>query len=213
MKILFGLIPLFFIPLQFYAFDIVIVKYKGGDYYNARNEVKRFLSELKNRTSIDINETVFELTLDDDSIFQHYFLFINGHEPIRLSEKEKNNLRKFVLNGGFVFANDDYGLDESFRKTIRETFPDYPLQEIAFDHPVYHIFYDFNEGLPKIHEHYEGPPKAYGLFVNSRIALFYDYNADIGNGWDAPEVHHDPPEKREAAIRMGVNVVVYSLSY
>lgn len=195
------------------AFDFVIVKYKGGDFYNARAGVANFLAELKKRTGIDVKPRPVELSLDEDSIFQHYFLFINGHIPIVLSEKERSALRKFVLNGGFVFANDDYGLDESFRKEMKVVFPEYPLQEIAFSDPVYHCFYQFKNGLPKIHEHYTGAPKAYGIFINKRIALFYNYNSDIADGWDFPEVHNDTAENREAAFRMGVNIVMYSLSH
>jgi hypothetical protein len=201
------------LALPLYSFDFVIIKYKSGDYYNAREGVKNFLMELKKRTGIDVNETAVELSLDDDAVFQHYFLFINGHVPIGLSAAEGANLRKFVLNGGFVYANDDYGMDESFRKALKEIFPDYPLQEVDFGNPIYHSFYELKEGVPKIHEHYEGAPKAYGLFMNGRIALYYTYNSDIPDGWDPPEVHNDPVSKREEAFRMGVNLVVYSLTH
>ncbi len=213
MKISLIVLLLCFIFESLPAFDFVIVKYKNGDHYNARGEVKNFLSELKKRSNIEVNLSPFELSLEDNAIFQHDFLFINGHVPIELSERERVNLRKFLLNGGFVFANDDYGMDESFRKTMREVFPDNLMQEVSFPHPLYHSFYSFKNGLPKIHEHYEGAPKGFGLFIQNRLALFYAYNSDIGNGWDLPEVHGDPPEKREEAIRMGVNIVVYSLSY
>lgn len=195
------------------AFDLVIVKYKGGDHYNARDSVVNFLGELKKRTQIDVRLKPVELSLDEDAIFQHYFLFLNGHIPVVFSERERSALRKFVLNGGFVFVNDDYGMDESFRKEMRTVFPEYPLQEIAFSDPIYHCFYQFPDGLPKIHEHYTGAPKAYGLFINKRIAVFYDYNSDIADGWDFPEVHNDTADKREAAFRMGVNIVTYSLSH
>lgn len=211
-RLKFVIIFLFLIQI-IYGFDFVIVKYKSGDYYNARDGVKNFLSELKKRTVIAVNPALIELPLDDKEIFRHHFIFINGHIPITLNETEKRNLRQFVLNGGFVFANDDYGMDESFREIMKEVFPDYPLQEIDFKNSIYSCFYHFKNGIPKIHEHYEGPPKALGIFVNNRIALFYAYNSDIGDGWDDPEVHNDPPEKREAAFRMGINIVVYSLSY
>lgn len=199
--------------LSLYSFDFVIVKYKGGDYYNAREGVKNFVLELKRRTSIDVNTNLFELSLDDKEIFLHHFIFINGHIPLDLNDSEKRNLRQFVLNGGFVFANDDYGMDESFRKLIKTVFPDNPLQEVSFDHPIYQAFYHFREGLPKIHEHYDGPPKAFGIFIDGRIGLFYDYNSDIADGWDPPEIHNDPEEKREQAFQMGINIAVYSTSY
>jgi len=184
-----------------------------GDYYNARNGIKNFLLELKKRTNIDVDLNIKELSLDDNLIFENYFLIINGHVPIKLSEKEKINLRRFVLNGGFIFANDDYGLDESFRKVIEEVFPEYKLTEIDFNNEIYHIFYKFNNGIPKIHEHYPGPSKAYGIIINNRISIFYAFNSDIIDGWDDPEVHNDPPDKREEAFKMGVNIVLYSLTH
>lgn len=197
---------------QIYSFDIVLLKYKMGDYYNARDGIKNFINEIKKRTIIDINTNLFELSLEDNSIFQHSFLILNGHVPVKLSEKEKINLRRFILNGGFLFANDDYGMDESFRKLMEEVFPDYKLVEIDFNNEIYHIFYEFKNGIPKIHEHYEGPPKAYGIFIDGKISVFYAYNSDIIDGWDPPEIHNDPPEKREEAFRMGINIVLYYLT-
>ena len=125
-----------------YSFDFVILKYKMGDWYNSREGVKNFLQELKDRTLIQVDEKVYEISLEEDAIFEHSFLFLNGHVPVVFSEKEIANLRKFVLSGGFVFVNDDYGMDESFRKSIKEFFPEYPLQEVNFKDPIYHCFYD-----------------------------------------------------------------------
>jgi len=213
MKRMIALLILFSLTKSISAFDFVILKYKSGDYYNACEGVRNFLKELSKRTTIEVNENPLELSLEDPALFNHYFLFLNGHVPLELSEKEKLNLRKFLLNGGFLFANDDYGMDESFRKMIKDVFPEYSLTEVNFSHPIYNVFYKFPEGIPKIHEHYEGPPKALAIFIKNRIAVFYAYNTDIADGWDLPEVHKDPPEKREAAIRMGINIVMYSLSY
>ena len=213
MRLFFCIIFIFVMVQTTFAFDFVIVQYKGGDMYNARDGVKNFLRELKRRTLIDVNLTPVELSLEDDTIFQHNFLFLNGHLPVVFSEKETKNLRKFILAGGFLFANDDYGMDESFRKAMRVVFPDMPLTEIGFNHPVYQSFYALKDGIPKIHEHYEGPPKAFGIFTEGRLAVFYAYNSDIGDGWDDPEVHQDPENKREEAFRMGVNIVVWSLSH
>ncbi|OHD57075.1 MAG: hypothetical protein A2Y33_09110 [Spirochaetes bacterium GWF1_51_8] len=200
-------------PLLASGFDFVIVKYRSGDWYNASDGVKNFLAELAQRTTVDTVPLPVELPLDDDRIFEHSFLFLNGHVPVLLDEKEKANLKKFILNGGFLFANDDYGLDESFRKLIAELFPGYPFEQVSFAHPLYHSFYHFDKGLPKIHEHDGGTPEGWGLFIDGRLAVFYAYNADIADGWDYPEVHNDPVEKREAAFRMGVNIVIYSLTY
>jgi len=196
-----------------YSFDFVILKYKMGDWYNSREGVKNFLQELKDRTLIQVDEKVYEISLEEDAIFEHSFLFLNGHVPVVFSEKEIANLRKFVLSGGFVFVNDDYGMDESFRKSIKEFFPEYPLQEVNFKDPIYHCFYDFKNGIPKIHEHDGGPAKAFGVFIKGRMVLYYAFNTDIADGWDPPEVHNDPSEKREEAFKMGVNIVYYSLTH
>ncbi|MGC8765533.1 MAG: DUF4159 domain-containing protein [Brevinematia bacterium] len=194
-----------------FPFDVVLIKYPKSDYYNARKGVSLFLKELKERTTINVNEKIFELSLEDIEIFEHYFLILNGHVPVELSEVEKKNLKIFLENGGFLFANDDYGMDKSFRKLMKEIFPDKPLVRIPFSHRIYHCFYHFQSGIPKIHEHDGGPPEGLGIFFGDRLAVFYAFNTDIMDGWDPVEVHNDPPEKREEAIRMGINIVVYSL--
>ena len=196
-----------------WAFDFVILKYRTGDWYNARDGVKNFLTELKKRTTLDVSLQAVELGLEEDRIFDYSFLFLNGHVPAQFNKPEALNLRKFVLGGGFVFVNDDYGMDASFRKAVAEIFPEYRFEEVAFDDEIYSCFYTFQRGLPKIHEHDGGAPRGYALWVENRIALFYAANTDIADGWDDYEVHKDPPEVRESAIRMGVNIVVYALTH
>jgi hypothetical protein len=209
-----GILGLVFAAGTLYAadFSFVIIKYHLGDWYNQRDAVSRFLVELAARTTISVDTNYVELELDDERVFEHPFLFINGHVPLRWNDREILALRRYLASGGFVFVNDDYGLDESFRKEIARAYPDNPLREIPYSHPVYHCFYEFPRGLPKIHEHDGKPQQAFGLFLDGRLALFYDYQSDIADGWDAEEVHHDPAEKREAAFRMGVNLAVYALT-
>ena len=212
-KVLFlGIFSTLLIVVPLHAFDFVILKYKNGDSYNARNGVQHFLTELGRRTTIETVLEPLELSLEDSAVFQHSFLFLNGHVPIYLTPKEKQNLKRYLENGGFLFANDDYGMDESFRKLITTLFPDNPIKEVPYTHEVYHTFYQFDNGIPKIHEHYDGKPYAYGLFINGRLAVFYTYNTDIADGWDDASVHQDPANKRESAIQMGVNIVVYALT-
>lgn len=211
-KLILAFLPLLLLTGKLWAFDWVIVKYRAGDWYNARAGVGNFLLELKSRTTIEVDTTPVELSLDDERIFERQFLFLNGHVPVDLNTRERQNLRKFILNGGFVFANDDYGMDESFRRVVKEVFPEYPFEQVAFEHEIYHCFYDFPNGLPKIHEHDAKPPEGWGLFIDGRLAIYYAYSSDIADGWDYPEVHHDPAAVRESAFRMGVNIVVYALS-
>jgi hypothetical protein len=130
---------------------------------------------------------------------------------VRFSPTERTALRDYLLSGGFLHADDNYGLDESFRAEIEAVFPDEELTEIPADHPVFRTFYDFPEGLPKIHEHDGKPPQALGIFRDGRLVVFYSYESDLGDGWEDAEVHEDSPEKREEALRMGVNLFLYAL--
>ncbi len=204
---------LFLQPVRLQAFQWVTIQYRSGDWYNSRQGVELFLKQLQSRTTINVEQNIKELPLDDERLFEYAFIFINGHVPIVINDREKEFLRRFIQNGGFVFINDDYGIDESVRKIIAEVFPGMPLKEIPFTHPIYHCFYQFPQGIPKIHEHDGGRPQALGLFQGDRLVLFYAFNTDIADGWDPPSVHNDPDAIRESAIRMGINIVVYALSH
>jgi hypothetical protein len=121
-------------------------------------------------------------------------------------------LREFLLRGGFLHADDNYGLDEHFRREIARVFPDRPLVEVPLSHPIYNIVYPFPKGLPKIHEHDGKPPRGYGIFLGDRLAVYYSYESDLGNGWEDQTVYNDPPELHEAALKMGVNLFVYAVT-
>ncbi|MCK4306183.1 MAG: DUF4159 domain-containing protein, partial [Candidatus Eisenbacteria sp.] len=148
----------------------------------------------------------------DEDFFDYPLLYMNGHGRIRLAEAEVRRLRKYLLEGGFLFADDNYGMDESFRVLMRQVFPGRELAAVPFDHPIYHAFYDFDNGPPKIHEHDSKPPEGLGIFARGRLVVFYTYESDIGDGLEDPDVHKDPPEKREEALRMAINVVLYALT-
>jgi len=136
---------------------------------------------------------------------------MTGHGNVHFSAEEVVDLRRYLENGGFLHADDNYGLDESFRREIARIFPGQDLVEVPLDNPVYHVFYDFPQGIPKVHEHDGLPAQAFGLFVDDRLVVFYSYQSDLGDGWEDPEVHEDPAEVREAALRMGVNLFVYAV--
>jgi hypothetical protein len=137
---------------------------------------------------------------------------MTGHGNVRFSDEEARLLRRYLLAGGFLHVDDNYGLDESFRREIRRVFPDRELQEIPASHPVFHAFYELPEGLPKIHRHDGSAPQAFGIFERGRLVLFYSFESDLGNGWEDADRYDDPPETREAALRMGVNLFMYALS-
>jgi len=213
---LLSLISIFLViqfPANLFSITIGIVKYRGGDWYNNIDSVKNLLRYISERTSIKVDREPKLVSLESKEIFDCDILYISGHVPINFNETEKKNLRDYLINyKGFVFVNDDYGMDESFRKEIKKVFPEYNLEVVPFSHPIYNVFYKFPNGLPKIHEHDGGPPEGLGIFIEGELRLFYAYNTDIGDGWDSPEVHNDPENVREEAIRMGINIVMYALT-
>ena len=141
------------------------------------------------------------------------FLFATGHGKISFSIEEKERLRKYLVGGGFLFVNDSYGMDAGFRQEMSQLFPEREVVEIPYDHPLYHCFYDFPNGPPKIHEHDKKPPRGYGIIINGRVVLYFLVESDIGDGWEDEQVHKDPPEKRDAAMRMAINIVAYALTH
>ena len=185
----------------------------GGDWYANPTSLPNLIAALRARTTLDVAPKGDTVTLTSDRLYDYAILFATGHGRIAFSPAEAARLRKYLLSGGFLHVDDNYGLDESFRKAIKQVFPDRPLVELPFSHPIYHSLYDFPGGLPKIHEHHGGPPHGYGILHEGRVVLFYSYNTDLNDGWESAEVHNDTPERREAALRMGLNIVLYALSH
>ena len=194
-------------------FTIAQVQYSGGgDWYGDPSVIGNWLRLLRERTDIDTAEDREILKLTDHVLFQYPMLYIVGHGNIRLTENEVTTLRKYLSNGGFLFVNDDYGLDKSFRREISRVFPDQELQPIPNDHHIYNCYYDL-DGLPKIHEHDGEPAQGFGLFHDGRMIVFYAYSADIGDGLEDSRVHpDDTPAVRELASKMAVNIAVYVLT-
>lgn len=194
-------------------FTFAVLKYNGGgDWYNGMSGVRNFLKTLSERIEIKINSQEKVVSLLDDDLFLYPFIFINGHGNIYFTPEEAKILKKYLENGGFLFCNDDYGLDKYLRREIKKVFPKKDFVEVPFNHNIYHIYYDFNNGMPKIHKHDGGPARGYGIFLNGRLAVFYDYNTDIADGWEEKKVYNNPDEKIEEAMRMGINIVLYALS-
>jgi len=195
-------------------FVIAVVKYSGGgDWYAARASIPNWIKALNKRTDIRAADAQVTITLDDRALYQYPFIYMTGHGNIRFTEKEVKNLRYYLTHGGFLYADDDYGMDKSFRREMKRIFPDESLQPIPNSHPIYHCFYDFPKGLPKIREHDGKPAQGFGLFHKGQMVVFYTYSTDIGDGLENPEILKDPPEVREQAIRMAVNIVVYALTH
>ena len=195
------------------SFTIARVKYSGGgDWYTGTTAPGNLLKFVKENTNIDTAEKEVTVSLLNDDMYLYPYHYITGHGNIRFSAKEVERLRKYLINGGFLHADDCYGMDKSFRREMKKVFPELELVELPFSHNIYHSFFDFPGGLPKIHEHDGGPPHGYGLFYEGRLVTFYSFNTDLGDGWEDPEVHNDPPEKRLSALKMGTNIIVYALT-
>jgi len=201
---------LFLLLVALSPIQLVRVQYGGGgDWYNDPDALPNLAREISARTSILVAEDQKVLTLMDREIANYPVLYMTGHGKVSFSKAEQKRLREYLRSGGFLYADDDYGMDESFRVEIAETFPNSELVELPFNHPIYHIFYDFDNGPPQTHKHVEGPPKGFGLFDAGRLVIFYTYNSNPSDGWTA--AHNDPPDVRERAFRMGINIVLYAL--
>lgn len=184
----------------------------GGDWYANPSSLPNLLVEIGLRSSVRVSDRPAEVRLTDPDLADYPYLYMTGHGNISLSDREIEALREYLRGGGFLHADDNYGLDASFRREVLRLYPDAELTDVPLDHPVYGIRYPFPEGLPKIHEHDGLPARGLGIFVEGRLAVFYSYQSDLGDGWEDPEVHGDPAELRERAIRMGVNLFFYALS-
>ena len=183
----------------------------GGDWYANPSSLPNLLKALGERTPMRMTARERVVQLLDDDLWQVPYLYMTGHGNVKWSERELVVLRRYLEQGGFLHVDDNYGMDESIRREIARLFPDRPLVEVPWDHPVYRIVYEFPKGLPKIHEHDGKPAQGFGVFVDGRLVLYYSYQSDLGDGWEDPDVHKDPPEKHEAALRMGVNLFTYAV--
>lgn len=183
----------------------------GGDWYANQSSITNLLEAIRDRTALPVATRERVVRLTGPELWEVPYLHMTGHGNVRFSDEEAAALRAFLENGGFLHADDNYGMDDSFRREMARIFPDNPLLEVPWDHEVYHIFYDFPQGIPKIHEHDGLPAQAFGLFIDGRLAVYYSYQADLSDGWEDPEVHGDPAAVREAALRMGVNLFLYAV--
>ncbi|MCB5234662.1 MAG: DUF4159 domain-containing protein [Candidatus Cloacimonetes bacterium] len=182
----------------------------GGDWYNDPEVLPNLAKFINGETGSDIPIDQSVVRAGESRLFEYPFVYMTGHGNIRFTEAELVNLRKWMLRGGFLYADDDYGMDESFRREIRRIFPERELIEIDSSHPLFTSYFDYSEGLPKIHEHDNQPPQAFAMFDdNGRMMMLYTYETNISDGWADPDTHGNPPELRETALRFGLNIVYY----
>lgn len=195
-------------------FTIAQLQYGGGgDWYANPSSLPNLLEFIRRTTNIDVATHPGRVQVMDNDLFSYPYLYMTGHGNVRFTDEEVSRLRLYLISGGFLHADDNYGMDQSFRREIRRVLPDKELVELPFDHPIYHSWFDFPRGLPKIHEHDGKPAQGFGVFHEGRLVVFYTYECDLGDGWEDQSVHNDPDEKRQAALRMGTNIVVYALTH
>jgi len=193
--------------------SVARLQYDGDDWYANPSALPNLIKALRARTTLDVEPQEVRLTLSDERLWDHPFLYLTGHGQVRFTDAEVARLRQYLLQGGFLHADDNYGLDAAFRREIARVFPDRELVDVPLDHPIYRIVYAFPQGVPKIHEHDGKPPRGYGIFIGDRLAVYYTHEADLGNGWeDVGTYPEDPPELHEQALRMGVNLYVYAVT-
>ena len=195
------------------TFSIARIHYGGGgDWYSDPSSIPNLLNYLSTNTPISVNTEEARIKLSDENANQYPYLYLTGHGNIKFTDDEIIALRTILMNNGFLHADDNYGMDASFRREIKRVFPNKELVPLPYEHRLFDTYFSFPEGLPKIHEHDGKPPQALALFEGERIILLYTYESDLGDGWENASVHQDPWPIRESALKMGVNIIYFALT-
>ncbi len=190
--------------------QVATLKYRGGgDWYANPSALPNLVRFANEHTGTTISTRVATVEVGSSQLFNYPFAYMTGHGNVVFSAREAENLRNYLIGGGFLHVDDNYGLDPYFRREIEKVFPDKELVELPFNHPIYHQAFSFPDGLPKIHEHDGKPPQGFGIFHEGRLVLYYTYETDLGNGWEDQSVHGNPEEVRLKALRMGANILQY----
>lgn len=193
---------------------IAKLKYNGGgDWYANKTALPNVIRFCNKELNVMIDNEEDDVEVGSQEIFNYPYIYMTGHGNVVFSPEEASNLRNYLVGGGFLHIDDNYGLDKFIRIELKKVFPELELIELPFDHPIYHQKFDFPKGLPKIHEHDGKPAQGFGLIYEGRLVAYYSYECDLGNGWEDPRIHNDPAEKREQALRMGANIISYCFTH
>ena len=193
------------------AQEIAVLKYKGGgDWYGNPTSLPNLIAFCNSNINTKMATKPQTVETDSPDIFQYPFLHMTGHGNVFFSDADAENLRNYLVSGGFLHVDDNYGIKPYLERELKKVFPDKELIELPNNHPIFSSVYEFPEGLPKIHEHDGKRPQAFGLFNENRLVLMFTYESDLGDGWEDPEVHNDPADVREKALKMGANIVKYA---
>lgn len=208
----------FFVILSFFScllsqaqgtYKLAVLKYNGGgDYYANPSSVPNLVEFCNQNLKTNISTDVPFVDVGSSDLFQYPFVHMTGHGNVVFSALEAENLRTYLEAGGFLHIDDNYGMDQYIRVELKKVFPNNELVELPSNHPIFHQKYNF-QGLPKIHEHDNKRAQAFGIFVEGKLVLLYTVETDLGDGWEDPEVHNDPPDKRKEALQMGANILLY----
>ena len=199
-----------FLTITSFAQEIALLKYKGGgDWYANPTSLQNLIAFCNSNINTKIEAKPETVEVGSTDIFQYPFLHMTGHGNVFFSDEDAENLRNYLISGGFLHIDDNYGLKPYITNELKKVFPDQDLVELPSDHEIFNIAYKFPNGLPKIHEHDGKRPQAFGLFYKSRLVLLFTFECDLGDGWEDPEVHNDPQDVREKALKMGANIVKY----
>jgi hypothetical protein len=194
----------------FAQLKIAKLKYNGGgDWYADKTALPNLIKFCNQELGTSIQEEEDVVEVSSPALFDYPYIYMTGHGNVVFSPEEAANLRNYLIAGGFLHVDDNYGLDKFFRLELKKVFPELELVEIPFSHPVYHQKFDFPKGLPKIHEHDGKPAQGFGIFYEGRLVLFYSYECDLGNGWEDQRVYNDPEAKRQDALKMGANLISF----
>lgn len=194
------------------SYQMALLKYNGGgDWYANPTSLPNLVKFCNENIKTDFDTEVATVDVGSKEIFKFPFVHLTGHGNILFSPADVQNLRLYLTSGGFLHISDNYGLDQFIRREMKKVFPESDFVELPFNHPIYKQKFVFNNGLPKIHEHDKKPSQGFGIIHNGRLVVFYDYECDLGDGWEDADVHKDSPEKRRQALQMGANIVKYAL--
>jgi hypothetical protein len=193
---------------------IAKLKYNGGgDWYANKTALPNLIRYCNKELGLLLEAEEDAVEVGSQELFNYPYVYMTGHGNVVFSPEEAANLRNYLLAGGFLHIDDNYGLDKFVRIELKKVFPELELIELPFDHPIYHQKFDFPKGLPKIHEHDGKPAQGFGLIYQGRLVAFYSFECDLGNGWEDQRIHNDPQERRELALKMGANIIAYCFTH
>jgi hypothetical protein len=197
-----------------YSFQIALLKYNGGgDWYaNIETSLPNLIQFCNNNLKTNINPEQATVDAASAELYNYPFVHMTGHGNVIFSNQEAENIRNYLIAGGFLHVSDNFGMDKFVRVQLKKIFPELDLIELPFTHPIYHQKFDFPNGLPKIHEHENKMPQGFGLIYKGRLVCFYDFECDLGDGWESAEVHNDSEEARTKALKMGANIISYAFT-